>query len=129
MKCYNKCVVNPFVKVKTRVESQRGFGFVSILVTLAIIGLLYFGYRDQFGVTQTIRTGNVVKGAGQEMACQMNRQALERAIMTWSISHPGKQPTLKDLENDGITILPCPDGGRFRVEGEKVYCSLHSTSG
>lgn len=129
MKCYNKCMIDPLEKVKIKVESQRGFGFVSILVTLAIVGLLYFGYQDQFGVTQTIRTGNVVKSAGQEMACQMNRQALERAIMTWSISHPGKQPTLKDLENDGITILPCPDGGRFRVEGEKVYCSLHSTSG
>ncbi len=117
------------MKAKTKVEFQRGFSFISILVSLAIVGLLYFGYRDQFGVTQTIRTGNVVKSAGQDMACQMNRQALERAIMTWTISHPGKQPTLKDLENDGITILPCPDGGRFRVEGGKVYCSLHSVSG
>ncbi len=122
-------MVDPLVKVKTKVESQRGFSFISILVTLAIVGLLYFGYRDQFGVTQTIRTGNEVKSAGQEMSCQMNRQALQRAIMTWTISHPGKQPTLKDLEDAGIPILPCPDGGRFRVEGEKVYCSLHSTSG
>ncbi len=129
MKCYNKCVVNPLVKVKTKLESQRGFSFISILVSLAIVGLLYFGYRDQFGVAETIKTGNVVKSAGQEMACQMNRRALERAIMTWTLSHPGKQPTLKDLEDDGIPILPCPDGGRFRVEGENVYCSLHSTSG
>ena len=122
-------MVDPVVKGKTKVDFQRGFSFISILVTLAIVGLLYFGYRDQFGVTQTIRTGNVVKSAGQDMACQMNRRAIERAITTWNISHPGKQPTLKDLENDGIPVLPCPDGGRFRLERGKVYCSLHPPSG
>ncbi len=110
-------------------DSERGLGFISVVVTLLIIGALYYGYLGQYGMKEELTRGGVVKTAGQAIACQMNRQAIERAIMTWTLSHPGKQPTLKDLENDGISINRCPEGGRFRVEGKKVSCSLHSASG
>ena len=122
-------MVNASEKARARMDSERGFSFISVVLTLVIIGALYYGYLGQYGMEEAITQGGVAKTAGQAIACQMNRQAIERAIMTWTLSHPGKQPTLKDLENDGISINRCPEGGRFRVEGKKVSCSLHSASG
>ena len=122
-------MVNASEKARARMGSERGLGFISVIVTLLIIGALYYGYLGQGGMNEQLTRGGVVKTAGQAIACQMNRQAIERAIMTWTMSHPGKQPTLKDLERDGIPINRCPEGGRFKVEGKKVSCSLHSDSG
>ncbi len=122
-------MLNVSEKARAKMDSERGLGFISVIVTLMIIGALYYGYLGQYGMSEQISRGGVAKTAGRGIACQMNRQTLERAIMTWTLSHPGKQPTLKDLENSGIVILPCPEGGRFKVEGKKVSCSLHSASG
>ncbi len=122
-------MINAPEKARTRMDSELGFGFISVLLTLLIIGALYYGYLGQYGMSEEITRGGVVKTAGRGIACQMNRQAIERAILTWTLSHPGKEPTLKDLERDGISINRCPEGGRFRVEGKKVSCSLHSASG
>jgi len=122
-------MVNVSEKARAKMDSERGLGFISVVVTLLIIGALYYGYLGQYGMSEEITRGGVVQTAGRGIACQMNRQAIERAIMTWTLSHPGKQPTLKDLENDGISINRCPEGGRFKVEGKKVSCSLHSASG
>jgi competence protein ComGC len=122
-------MVNAGGKARARVSSERGLTFISVVVALVIIGALYYGYLGQYGMKEEITRGGVAQTAGRGIACQMNRQAIERAILTWSMSHPGKQPTLKDLENDGIPINRCPEGGRFKVEGKKVSCSLHSTSG
>ncbi len=122
-------MVNVSEKSRARMDSERGLGFISVIVTLMIIGALYYGYLGQYGMKEEITRGGVVKTAGQGIACQMNRQAIERAILTWTMSHPGKQPTLRDLENDGISINRCPEGGRFKVEEKKVFCSLHSASG
>ncbi len=113
-------------ETRARMNSERGFSFISVVVALAIIGAFYYGYLGQYGMKEELTRGGVAKTAGQAIACQMNRQAIERAIMTWTLSHPDKQPTLKDLENDGISINRCPEGGRFKVEGKKVSCSLHS---
>ena len=110
-------------------DSERGLGFISVVVTLLIIGALYYGYLGQYGMKEELTRGDVAKTAGQAIACQMNRQAIERAILTWTMSHPGKQPTLKELERDGISINRCPEGGRLKVEGRKVFCSRHSASG
>ncbi len=113
-------------KARAKVDSERGLAFISVVVALVIIGALYYGYLGQYGMKEELTRGGVVQTAGRGIACQMNRQAIERAILTWTMSHPGKQPTLKDLENDGISINRCPEGGRFKVEGKKVSCSLHS---
>ncbi len=122
-------MVNVSEKFRARMNSERGLGFISVVVTLLIIGALYYGYLGQYGMSEEITRGGVAKTAGRAIACQMNRQAIERAILTWTMSNPGKQTTLKDLEDSGIVILPCPEGGRFKVEGKKVSCSLHSASG
>ena len=119
-------MVNAPESFRARMHSERGLGFISVVVTLLIIGALYYGYLGQYGMSEELTRGGVAKTAGQAIACQMNRQAIERAILTWTMSHPGKQPTLKDLERDGISINRCPEGGRFKVEGKKVACSLHS---
>ncbi len=119
-------MVNVSEKFRARMDSERGLGFISVVVTLLIIGALYYGYLGQYGMSEELTRGGVAQTAGRGIACQMNRQAIERAILTWTMSHPGKQPTLKDLERDGISINRCPEGGRFKVEGKKVACSLHS---
>ena len=113
-------------RTRARFGSEQGLAFISVVVALVIIGALYYGYLGQYGMKEELTRGGVAQTAGRGIACQMNRQAIERAILTWSMSHPGKQPTLKDLENDGISINRCPEGGRFKVEGKKVSCSLHS---
>lgn len=119
-------MVNGGGKARARMDSERGLGFISVVVALLIIGALYYGYLGQYGMKEEITRGGVAQTAGRGIACQMNRQAIERAILTWTMSHPGKQPTLKDLERDGIPINRCPEGGSYKVEGKKVSCSLHS---
>ncbi len=120
-------MVNVSKETRARMNSERGFSFISVVVALAIIGAFYYGYLGQYGMEEAITQGGVAKTAGQAIACQMNRQAIDRAILTWTMSHPGKEPTLKDLERDGISINRCPEGGRFKVEVRKVSCSLHSS--
>ncbi len=122
-------MVRPSERTRARFGSEQGLAFISVVVALVIIGALYYGYLGQYGMKEELTRGGVAQTAGRGIACQMNRQAIERAILTWTMSHPGKQPTLKDLENDGISINRCPEGGRFKVEGKKVSCSLHSSAG
>ena len=119
-------MANAGEKARAGVDSERGLTFISVVVALVIIGAFYYGYLGQYGMKEELTRGGVAQTAGRGIACQMNRQAIERAILTWTMSHPGKQPTLKDLEKDGISINRCPEGGRFKVEGKKVSCSLHS---
>ncbi|MDA2934406.1 hypothetical protein MYX82_08685 [Acidobacteria bacterium AH-259-D05] len=120
-------MVNPSVKVRSQGNSQRGFSFFSIVAALAIIGILYFGYSNEyFSSSETaVARGTTTKLVTEEMACKMNRQAIEQAMMRWSITHADEQPTLQRLEREGILIKPCPQGGQFRLEGDRVYCSLH----
>ncbi len=122
-------MANAGEKARGGVDSEQGLTFISVVVALVIIGAFYYGYLGQYGMKEELTRGGVAQTAGRGIACQMNRQAIERAILTWTMSHPGKEPSLKDLERDGIPINRCPEGGRFKVEGKKVSCSLHSASG
>lgn len=104
---------------------QRGFSLISILAALVIGGLVYaaFFHLQSGGTSQDLATAT--RGAGQTVACQMNRQALERTITTWSISHPGAEPTLAALKESGTPVLPCPEGGEFMIRDRQVQCSTH----
>lgn len=120
-------MANGLLKVQTRLGSQQGFSFFSILAALVIIGILYAGYSNEYfsSAETAVTRGTNTKLVTEAMACKMNRQAIEQAMMRWSITHPDEQATLERLEKDGIFIKPCPEGGQFRLEGNKVYCSLH----
>ncbi|MDA2937251.1 hypothetical protein MYX75_03180 [Acidobacteria bacterium AH-259-A15] len=125
---HNKQIACPLSEVRTGLNCQRGFSILSLVAALLIIGLLYVTYMNLGSGTETAKMAITAKTAGRGVACQMNRQAAERAIMTWSISHPGTQPTLEALKRERIPITPCPEGGQFRLEGREVRCSIHSTS-
>ncbi len=36
-------------------HSERGLGFISVVVTLLIIGGLYYGYLGQYGMSEEFR--------------------------------------------------------------------------
>ncbi len=48
-------------------DSERGLGFLSVVVTLLIIGALYYGYLGQYGMSEQITRGGVAKTAGREL--------------------------------------------------------------
>lgn len=110
---------------RSSLRDPQGFSFISILAVLVIGGLIYaaFFHLRPDGASQNVATAS--RGASQAVACQMNRQSLDRAISTWSISHPGAEPSLAALKESGTPILPCPDGGDFTIRNGKVHCSAH----
>ncbi len=116
----------PLVKVTARLESQRGLTLIPILVFMSIIALLLLGYLDQSRTQREMGITGAGRTAGQNMACQKTRQALERAIKSWVMRNPGKEVTLRNLQQDGIVITGCSQGGQYSQSGGKIYCSLHS---
>ncbi len=113
----------PFIELNL----QKGVSLVSLVAALVILGLLYVGYdslhRSGEAAASTIATG---VSASHATACRMNCAELERTVLTWSISHPGLEPTWKRLRDDHLFVPDCPDGGRLSLQGKHVTCSLHS---
>jgi type II secretory pathway component PulJ len=107
-------------------RNQRGFGFVSVLLTLLILAALYVGY---FKMQNTMQGGRSVGisaiNASREVACRTQRQQIERDIMLWSVNHPDAAPTLAALQHDGLRLPACPDGGQYSIDGRQVHCSVH----
>jgi len=111
----------------TGLNCSRGFSYLSLLGALLIIGLLfYFFLGPTTAGLEKAKQLPAVKKAGQETACSMNRQAIEKAALTWSVTHPGESPSIPKLEQSGIYVPACPEGGKLTIQGNKVICSLHS---
>ncbi len=115
--------------VNSRRHLQGGFGFLSVLLALLIIGLLYFwiggpGLSSAGPRASEIKT---VKKSGNLLACQMNRRAIEKELTTWSVTHPGEQPTIEKLKAAGVYVPACPDGGTLSIRDGSVTCSVHSS--
>ena len=107
-------------------RSQRGSAVTSVAALVGLVGLLYVVYINLQVTGEQATKGMETKAVSQGVACMSNRQAIRLSITTWSVTHPGVEPTLEDLQKDGIHITSCPDGGRFTLEGGKVSCSIHS---
>ena len=109
-----------------RLRNQRGFGFVSILLTLLVLAVLYFGYfRMQNTMRGSHEVGISALNASREVACRTQRQQIERDIVLWSVNHPDEPPTLSALQHDGLHIPACPDGGQYSIDDRQVHCSVH----
>jgi len=107
-------------------RDQRGFGFVSILLTLLILAALYLGYFKMQGAMSGSRAAGIsALDASREVACRTQRQQIERDVMMWSVNHPDEAPTIAGLQRDGLHIPACPEGGRYSIDGREVHCSLH----
>jgi len=119
-------MLNPLVKVKARMGSQRGLSLIPIVVAIAIIGLLILTSLHQARTQAEMGMTRAGRRAGQATSCQKTRAALERAVMNWVMNNPGQAVTLRSLQEDGIVITRCPQGGRYSVAGGKILCSLHA---
>jgi len=108
-----------------RLSSQRGFGFVALLLALFIAAVLYFGYFHFQGAMSERGTAQTALDGARAVACRTNRQMIERDIVIWSADHPDRQPTLDDLAASGIHVPSCPEGGRYEIVGREVHCSKH----
>jgi hypothetical protein len=108
-----------------RFHGQEGFGFVAILMALAIAAALYFGYFKLQSLTSERATGVAAIDASRAVACRTNRQNIERAMAMWSVNHPDEQPTFAALQAEGVRIPACPEGGRYDIAGRTVHCSVH----
>jgi hypothetical protein len=105
---------------------EKGVSFITILIALVLVGALYWvimtpssAKKASSGALLTARK------TSQDAACQMNRLALEKMLVTWSATHPGETPTLEALKRDQVVFQPCPEGGQFELRGNKVFCTLH----
>lgn len=112
------------MQVKT--SNQSGFSLLSVVAVLGIIGLLYVGAQ---GLSrQSVAVENDLVGAtegSRRTVCVMNRQAISRLLLTWTVTHPGEMATIKKLKESGVHVPGCPEGGKFSIKGELVECTLH----
>ena len=108
----------------TTLRDTRGIGFVTVLLTLLILAVLYFGY---FRVQGTSERGTHIQSleASKAVACRVQRQQIERDIQMYTASHDGPPQSLADLESAGIHIPSCPEGGQYSLVGTHVVCSVH----
>ena len=104
---------------------QHGFSFVSLLVTMLVLAVLYLGYFKLQGGTSQRTAGITAIDARRAVACRTNRQNIERDITFWSVNHSGEAPTLDALARDGLRIPSCPEGGRYSIVDQHVVCSRH----
>ena len=107
-------------------RNQRGFGFVSILLTLLILAVLYLGYFKMQNTMSGSRSAGISAiNTSRDIACRTQRQQIERDVMMWSVSHPDEPPTIAALQHYGLHIPACPDGGQYSIAGRAVHCSVH----
>ena len=106
-------------------RNARGFGFVSVLLTLLIVAALYFGYFRMASTTGEKSVGIQSLKASKGVACRTQRQQIERDVQMYTANHDGAPRSLDDLERDGIRIPSCPEGGRYALTGPRVTCSVH----
>jgi competence protein ComGC len=108
-----------------RVQGQRGFTFVAVLLALLIAAALYFGYFHLQSVTGERLKGIAAIDAARAITCRTNRQTIEREVVLWSVNHPDEAPTLAALQAEGLQVPSCPEGGRYDIVGHEVHCSVH----
>ena len=108
-----------------RVQGQRGFSFVAVLLALLIAAALYFGSFHFQSLTSERAKGIAAIDAARAITCRTNRQTIERDIVLWSVNHPDEAPTLAALQAEGLHIPSCPEGGRYEIVGHEVHCSVH----
>ena len=105
---------------------HRGFSFISLIAVLMFVGLLYLGYINLESTAESTQHNiEMATRAGQDVSCRMNRQAIQQALLTWSVTHPGQKPTLQALRRSGAHVPDCPERGRIEIKGGKVVCSVH----
>jgi competence protein ComGC len=109
-----------------RQSPERGFGVISLLLALLVIGLLYLWLTGWVpsGVSSTTEA-QIIKKSSVDLSCRMNLQALDKEIITWSVTHPGQKPTLEGLQSSGVLILGCPEGGKWSIQSGHARCSVH----
>jgi ribosomal protein S11 len=111
-----------------RLGSERGFSFASLVTVLLIAGILYISYTGLVSVRESAPSDPLEATAvSKDVACKMNRQALEKQLLNWMGRNPGKDASIRSLAASGVNIPRCPDGGKLRIEDGKVECSTHST--
>lgn len=107
-------------------HQQRGVSLVSLVAALLILGLLYVGFDSlSRSGNPLLESTETAMAQGKDVACRLNRLEIERSIMTWTLSHPGREPTLQLLRDEQIHVPPCPEGGKLSLVGRQVRCSLH----
>ncbi len=112
-----------------RSDLERGFSLLSVLLALAVVGVLYFAVLGPSRAVEEVQPPmqdlRAAQAAGQETACQRNRSEIQRSLLTWTVTHPGQTPTLEALRRSGFHVPPCPSGGLLEISGQKMVCSRH----
>jgi hypothetical protein len=107
-------------------SDQSGFSLLSVVAALGILLLLYVGVQGLNRVSEDVKEDLIAAPAGsRRTVCLMNRQAISRLLMTWSVTHPGEKATIAKLQRAGIHVPGCPEDGKFTIHGESIECSIH----
>jgi hypothetical protein len=103
-----------------------GIGILGLLITVAII--LYLASKEfQSDPATGVSTQKMAMDRSKGAACSMNRQTLSLGVTRWAINHPGETPTVEALQQAGISVPRCPQGGEyiFVPNSQNIYCTVH----
>ncbi len=116
--------------------SKNGFTLISLLVVLALIGLLAVSLYG-LGGKKDAGTSNGANGESQsiparaidkaeDVTCQSNLRQLRQGVSMYTMSGDPAPSSLADLKMDSITR--CPISGkpyRYDPQTGKVWCETH----
>jgi competence protein ComGC len=117
--------VHRLTELTAALRESRGFSFVSVLLALLILAVLYFGYFHLQSATNERTTKIQGLEAAKAVACRTQREQLERDVQMYAADHDGPPHSLDDLARAGIPIPSCPEGGHYALVGTHVTCSVH----
>jgi competence protein ComGC len=112
--------------VRVAHHAAGGFSFVSFLVALVIVAVMYFGYFRMASTSGEKSVGIQSLDAAKGVACRTQRQQIERDVSLYTANHEQPPGSLADLERAGVLIPSCPEGGRYALAGSHVTCSRHN---
>lgn len=126
MNWINSVILRRFVSLRR--HSKSGFALIELILVVIVLAVLVGWYFRDGGSPHQEAASQYQQSMdrSKQTACIASRSAMRSAILTYTMQNPGQPVTKEALQNAGINLNLCPEGGEISVgPGETLLCSIH----